>query len=506
MNSYWRMKGFFYMQQHGKYQRYISLILMIIISFGAQILGVIKTSAIAGIFGATQEMDAYNFANSMASFLFAFIATAVPTIIIPAYIKKKDDTRDVDCFLTCIYGVIILLVVLLIVFRFPIVALLTSREETYTNLVCTSLMILLVAQCLFSCTYVTTGFYQTKGQYNLPKGINFFVQALVICVLLIRKNLSITHYIYIIASSLILNAFLDIGIAIKMGWRYRPSFSLTPQVRDYLKTFLPLLFSTGIYQISLITDTIITEHLEVGMITVLAYTSQVSGSVNALVVGNLLIYMYPRIVSDVVSGKKQAVFWKQTQAMHCIIWLVIAGFITVGREGISILFEHGAFSKDAADAVYIGAAIYIFGQQFNVVRDLIYKYFYAKGDTKTPASNSVIVSICNIGISLLLMPLLGLYGVIIGTVCASFISFCVIFVRFIKRFGFDGSKAKAIGAYLKNVLIGISTVISVCFIKKYLPGEMDLLVILICGLATIVVYLILQIVCNKQILKTFQEL
>ena len=59
----------------------------------------------------------------------------------------------------------------------------------------------------------------------------------------------------------------------------------------------------------------------------------------------------------------------------------------------------------------------------NVLRDLIYRYFYAQSDTKTPVKNSLLVSAVNISVSIVLAKLIGVYGIIIGTVVASLVSF-----------------------------------------------------------------------------------
>lgn len=60
--------------------------------------------------------------------------------------------------------------------------------------------------------------------------------------------------------------------------------------------FLPIVFSTGIYKLSLMVDSTIAARLETGEITVLSYASQISNIINTLLIGNLLTYYYPKIV------------------------------------------------------------------------------------------------------------------------------------------------------------------------------------------------------------------
>ena len=103
-----------------EYRNSFSLILMIIITGITQILTLMKSSLVAGIFGTGTEIDAYNLANSIVSFLFGFIAAGISTVIIPNYVKNTN-RKNVDTFITALYGLIAFIVFILIVFRYQII-------------------------------------------------------------------------------------------------------------------------------------------------------------------------------------------------------------------------------------------------------------------------------------------------------------------------------------------------------------------------------------------------
>ena len=96
-------------KQLKQYRGSLSLGLMIIITGITQVLTLMKSSLVAGIFGTGVEIDAYNLANSIVSFLFGFIAAGISTVIIPNYVRKTD-RRNVDSFITVLYGLIALIV------------------------------------------------------------------------------------------------------------------------------------------------------------------------------------------------------------------------------------------------------------------------------------------------------------------------------------------------------------------------------------------------------------
>lgn len=64
------------------YGNLISISAMIVITILTQIISLSKASVIASIFGTSIEMDAYNLALSIITFVFGFFSAGVTTIII----------------------------------------------------------------------------------------------------------------------------------------------------------------------------------------------------------------------------------------------------------------------------------------------------------------------------------------------------------------------------------------------------------------------------------------
>ena len=476
-----------------------SIVLMIFLTGVTQILAVLKSSLVAGQFGASVEMDSYNLANSVVSFLFGFVASAIPTIVIPEYINKKH-IKQTNAFVTALYGGAAVIIALVFLLRFRIVAVFSGRDKEFINLTCEILLILLLSNLLFSLTYLTTAYFQCIEKYNIPKAISLISQLFVVLVLLVSHNLTIIQYAWIISVGLLLNCVVDAVIALKNGWRYNLSFTFQDEkVKQMFVMFFPLVFSTGVYRVSLLVDSVIASRLEVGYLTVLGYSNQIAGIVNSLLVGNLLIYCYPKIIKHISYKDSKVEFWKQTSFFHLVIWFVIAAFSTVGREGISILFEHGKFSSSAATKVYVGALIYIVGQQTNIVRDLMYRYFYALGDTKPAASNSILVSFTNIVVSVILVSFIGFYGIILGTVIASFVSMVRFFMLFSRKIGLGESLRTIIKSLTTNIVIALITIVIVYLTKSLVLVESLVLCIFIFGIETVVVFVLLTVLIKKDI-------
>lgn len=484
----------------------IMLSSMIVISIGISLLAVAKSAIVADIFGASAELDSYTLANSVASFLPSLISSAIPTVVIPYYATKKR-SRDMDSFITLIFCVVAGITALLIFVRCPLFSLVSQKSDYYVSTTSLLFAILAVANLLFSLTYVTTGYFQCVERYNIPKLINLLSQIVVVGAICVWKAVTITQYVLILVIGLMTNLAADVAVAVKLGWRYVPSFSfLNEEVKRLIKLFLPIVFSTGVYRISLLVDSMITSRLEDGQLSILGYATQIAGMVSTTVVGNLLIYCYPRIIKNIKEVNSQEAFWEQNSLLHLIVCLLIAGFVTIGIDGISLLFEHGKFDATATKSVYMCTMIYIAGQQTNIVRDLIYRYFYACGDTKTPASNSVLVSITNIALSLILVRYLGVYGVAVGTIMASAVSLVRILFQFKKKIGLKVNRRQLLFSYGKNILIALLTIGVVCFVKRLIPISSDAICILVYGLGTVGVFLTFTFFLKREALNAIKRL
>lgn len=488
------------------YGNLISISAMIVITILTQIISLSKASVIASIFGTSIEMDAYNLALSIITFVFGFFSAGVTTIIIPCYINDKSRKR-VDAFITFIFGVICIISSILIFKRNDIINIISQKNNMFINLTSRILVILIIGQFFSAFSNIIAAYFQCINKYNIPKLIAFFVQIVVLLVILKMKKFSIYLYAIVVSSSLMIEFIINVVIAFLNDWRYIPNFRFKSEsFQPLLKMFIPTIFSTGIYQLSLLVDSLIASRLEVGKISILSYSNQIVNIINVAIIGNLLIYSYPKIVKKIKTDESQSYFWKNVSFFHMIVCMLICGFINVGYEGISLLFQHGEFDESATLGVFVGSLIYILGQQTDVIRDLIYRYFYAKGNTKDPAINSLVISGTNIIISLILVRCIGFYGIIIGTVIASFISVIIILYKFIKKIKLEIKISKVTILLVKNIIISVITTAIVYGSKRVVRIDNNLLSIILFGIETVIIFIVLALIISKEMLFFAKEI
>ena len=484
----------------------IKLALMIAITVCVHVLTLVKSSVVAAAFGTSESVDAYNFANSIVTFVFGIVISGISTIIIPEYSNKRE-RKIVDSFITVIYGTTLIITVMMIALRYPLIDLMSNKGEAFAIIAANSLVILLISQYLAAVSGITTAYFQCENKHNVPKIVNLLCQVLVIAVLLcVQDRMSILEYALIISAGYILGFVADTAVALKSGWRFRPAFRLDSDSKAVLVRFVPIIFSGGVYRLSLLIDSLIASMLSTGMITILNYSIQISNIVSSVLVGNLLLYIYPKITREVSQSGSQEKFWSQALSLHAIVCLMIAGYICVGEEAVMILLNRGKFSAEACKIVFYASALYISGQGISIIRDMIYRYFYAIGNTKAPAGNSILVSVCNITVSLILVKLIGFYGIILGTLAASIISLTVVTIRFHKLIGFSGKLLAIVSDFARNFAVMAVTVALVCGSKLLFNVDSNLLSIVIFGVETVLAYILIQGICNKGVIAGIRNL
>lgn len=480
------------------------LLLMIILSVVTQVISLVKGATIASKFGATSEMDAFNFTQSIANFIFSFVSTGITTVLIPAYIAKTA-RKTVDSFITIIYGGCLGLIAIITLFQKPLVNAFSSGSVVFVEVAISVFLINLLTNFVSSLTGVTNAFFQCKERFVFPKILNILSIAMTVLMILNINNITIYKYAIILLISTALSSVVQIFFAIKEGFRYWPVIDLKDkELKKLLVVFLPTVFSTGLYQISLLTDSLVSSNLGEGQLSILNYSNNIMSMVSTLIITNLITYIYPRIANDIMLDdikESQGKFFNYIIIFFTVMCLIVVGFLSIGKEGIMLLYQRGKFTDSLTNKVYLCTCLYMMGMPINVTRDLVYRYFYAHGDTKSTLKNSIIISILNIIISILLSKFIGVYGIILGTVITSFLSLSMIMIRFIKKFGFYADKRTIAIEIMKTCIICVISVVAMLQIRGIMNLDNALLSIIVYGSLSVIVYVILCILFKSKILK-----
>ena len=466
----------------------LQLLLMILLTLLTQVVSLIKASVTAADFGATVEMDAFNFSNSIGTFIFSFIGTGVTTVLIPAIINRRTE-RTINNFITVLYGASLLCVVFIFAERKYISSMFSSQSNEFIEIASSIMLITLLAQFLNTILSVFSAIFQCKERFNIPKVITLITTGLLTFLICIDKGVSIYQY----ASYILITSALNMIIQGVFIYRYNFKYKLVIDLKDsefikMIKTFIPTMFSAGLYQISLLTDSMISSKLGEGQISILSYSNNIMSMINMLLLSNLMTYIYPKITRQINQNNGEKQLFNYMIFFNAIMFLMVCGFIVVGKEGIILLYQRGKFNSSITQMVYSCTFIYILGLPINVMRDLIYRYFYAKGNTKSTFKNSILASIVNIVVSLLLAQFIGLYGVVVGTVVTSIFSLISILMRLRNQYNLEIDKKHIYTENCKIVITSIIVILVTLLIKNNINIDSSLISIILYGSIVVILY------------------
>lgn len=469
---------------------FLQLGLMMFLTIFTQTIMLIKTSVIALNFGISVEMDAFNFANSIGTFIYSFIGAGITTVLIPNLVNNNKK-ESINIFISIIYSIAFIVLILVYLSKGIIARSLSSGSEQFITLTCNIMFITLITQYIDSFTGTTNAIFQCTGKFNFPKLITLITSVILVFLLILLPNLTIYKYAVFILITTIINISLQVFLAIKGGYKFRYEINFKDkELKKILKVFVPTVLSTGLYQISLLVDTIISSNLGEGEISKLSYSNNIIGLINTIILTNIMVYFYPKIARNIHDdGNGQKKLFDLSILINAIMISIVIGFLVVGKDGIIILYERGKFTSEITSSVYMCTLIYIMGLPINAFRDLIYRYFYANGDTVTPFRNSLIISCLNIVISIILAKFIGIYGVILGTVLTSYISLSMILIKFSKKFKFTYNKKVLMYENLKLIFAALISISMTKALKCLIPHTNVIIEFILYGILLTLFYI-----------------
>ncbi len=223
----------------------------------------------------------------------------------------------------------------------------------------------------------------------------------------------------------------------KAGWRpklVRPQ--LTDDVKRLLKRIAPVAVGAGIYQISLLIDTIIASLLVSGSISYLFYADrlvQLPLGVVGVAVGTALL---PLLSRQIKAGDDEKAQDSQNRAVEFALLLTLpaaAALFVMPDTIISALFERGEFSAEATHKTALALMVFACGLPAFVLVKAFSPGYFAREDMTTPIKIGGLCVLVNIAIALALMGPLAHVGLAAATVISQWLNAGLLAFFLVKR-------------------------------------------------------------------------
>ena len=232
--------------------------------------------------------------------------------------------------------------------------------------------------------------------------------------------------------------------AARAGWMpalARPRMS--DDVKRLLKRIAPVAVGAGIYQISLLIDTIIASLLVSGSISYLFYADrlvQLPLGVVGVAVGTALL---PLLSRQIKAGKDDDALDSQNRAVEFALLLTLpaaAALFVIPDTLVSVLFERGAFSAEATQKTALALMVFACGLPAYVLVKALAPGYFAREDMSTPIKIGALCVAVNVAVALALMGPLQHVGLAAATVISQWLNAGLLALVLIRRgqFHFDG--------------------------------------------------------------------
>lgn len=428
---------------------------MIIMIF-SRLLALVSTQVYMSFYGLDSYLNIYSYAITVPNTIFNCFGTALSTVVIPIYAGHlaNDNRLSANKFADNIITISTVITLILVLFGIaisPIIVKLTAftKPGEYEFAV-KALMVIMPVMLFYGLNYIFQGMLQSNGKYGWPAFVSVPSSLVVIVyVFAFGDRFGISGLLVATLIGLAMQAIILIPPLLKTGYRYHPSFSLRDSdIISAGKMTLNVLVGVSAYQINMFYNVTMISNFE-GMTTLLTYVQNIVVYMVLAFIYSITAVLYPKLTEKAAKGDMQGYKESLNTVLSNVMLLLVpitVGFIVVRQPLLQLIANWGKIT----DADIFKASIIVIMYSVGIVgigaKEILDRAFYAIKDTKTPAVNGFVVMGVNIALSLVLMKLIGAYGIPLAYSVACLTGTAVLMIRLNKKIG------AYLGGFFKKLL------------------------------------------------------
>lgn len=249
----------------------------------------------------------------------------------------------------------------------------------------------------------------------------------------------------------VLQLLVQLPTTLRLVGRMHWGFQLAaPGVRRVIRTWIPVVFGAGVYQVSSIVETQLASLLQQGAVAILGYAQLVANVPVALFGISVAAAALPELSRDAVGPGIETLRRRVAEGARRVAYFVIPsafGCAALATPIIAALFQTGAFGPDETALAAGVLAAFAIGLPAQASVRLLASGHYALGDTKTPVRIAAVSVAVSAASAFLLMRHLGVAGIAVGTSLGAYVNMTLNSWRLESRVGhlLDRSELRAIG-------------------------------------------------------------
>lgn len=368
----------------------------------SRLLGLVRETVIANLFGATGLVSAFRVAQIIPTMLYdLLVGGMVSSALVPVFSEQAEKDRAelwrTASLLLSLATVMLAVVVLLIELAAPQVAYLMASGFNADLLAATARLIRITTPAVFflSLSGIITGLLYALKRFTLPVFTASIFNASIVAVALAGAML-FNWGIEALAYGLLLGAFLQVLLQLPgLGdARLRPVLNFRhPALAHILKLGLPIVLGLVISQVAIALDRNLASRTGEQSIAWMQYATTIIQFPLGLISAAISLAILPTLSRQAAlaraGGGNPAAFIETLAAgLRMVLALIIPATVALfvlAQPVVALLFQRGAFTTVDAGQTALALRLYLLGLTFAAIDQPLVFAYYARQDTLTPA-------------------------------------------------------------------------------------------------------------------------
>jgi putative peptidoglycan lipid II flippase len=358
-------------------------------------LGFFRDLLFGYIYGQTEITDAYMVAANLPTTFFDLtLGAAVMSTFIPTFndIFKKDGRDKAFSFASNFFNIISLVsiavcVLGIILSGFIINIYVPNLSDSARQIATVCLIIMLPCMVFTSLAYCLAGLLQSLGEFKVPAIISLISNLLIIFYLLVlSKYFGIYGMAFAVLFGWGAQVIVQIPSAKKKGYKWQRILDFKDKnIHAAMKMAIPVLIASWGQPICVLINTHFASKLFPGAISALNNANKLYILIVGVLSFAITNYIFPQMARlDFSDAKFGEIVKNATRAIIYIITPIMLIMMFFARPIISLLYEYGNFTADAAGNTADSLAFLSLGMVSLGINEILNKVFYSIKNAKTP--------------------------------------------------------------------------------------------------------------------------
>jgi len=454
----------------------------------SRVLGLLRNSMFAFVFGAAHISDAYVQAFFIPDTIFNIVAGgALSSAFIPVFVKYMVDEKDektawhvASSALNLAIAIMIALALIVIIFAGQIVPLYNpGASAAQISLTVSLTRIMLLQAIALGSGVIITSVLQARQNFLLfAVGTVLYNVGLIIGLLpgiylALHGQRNDIVAVYAATFGVVLGALLQVGIQIpglfEVGMRYRLAFDWRhPGVIQIGRLMLPRIVSAAMLSTTTFVDRYLLSFLGAvvvaiplaGLITEYYQAFQILMLPMGVFGMAVSTAAFPTLAEYVARNRMERVRSVILETLRGILFMSIpssVGLIVLSLPIIQVLLEHGRYNLGEAQNAALTLEFFAVGLVGHTSVEILTRSFFALRDSRTPVTISVLQFILKIALSLILInaafwgPQWGMAGLALSTSIAALVEAVALLLILNQRL--EGLQLRDLGHFTGRVLL-----------------------------------------------------